>query len=262
MPLGSALRNKAVRPLLDAVVDFLPPPRSFFAPSSFSSSETLAFAAFKTVFDVKMGQELTFVKVYSGALSPKQTSCLSGSGGSSPATERVSSILRILADQVQPLQHVRSLLPFPFPITRRMRSHGRALQLLAGDIGAVVGLKLARTGDTLCSLPNSAALKGLQVLLCVFGLRLQPHSNADMPALQVGLERLLRENLSLQLLIDNNSSSVTLRGMGELHLEVALLQLREKNLAAKYVPSVCIRFFLNVRSLTKGFSCISQTSGE
>jgi elongation factor G len=59
----------------------------------------------------------------------------------------------------------------------------------------------------------------------VFGLRLEPHSNADMPALEVGLQRLLREDPSLQVVIDAESNSVTLRGMGELHLEVALHRL-------------------------------------
>ena len=99
------------------------------------------------------------------------------------------------------------------------------LQLHAGDIGAVLGLKLARTGDTLCSNPRHAALRGLHVPPCVFGLRLEPYSNADMPALEVGLQRLLREDPSLQLVLDNESNSVTLRGMGELHLEVALHRL-------------------------------------
>ncbi len=60
---------------------------------------------------------------------------------------------------------------------------------------------------------------------CVFGLRLEPHSNADMPALEVGLQRLLREDPSLQVVTDAESNSVTLRGMGELHLEVALHRL-------------------------------------
>ena len=100
--LGSALRNRGVQPLLDAVVDFLPSP-----PSPPSSVETSALA-FKTVFDVKMGQELTYVRVYSGALAPKQSLYVSSSSSSSssPVTERVSSIFRILADEVQPLQQV------------------------------------------------------------------------------------------------------------------------------------------------------------
>ncbi len=118
--VGAALRNTGVQPLLDAVVDFLPPPPSSTPspPLAFShphsSPETLAFA-FKTVFDVKMGQELTYVRVYSGMLAPKQalyvsTSSSSSSGGcgggNSIATERISSIFRILADEVQPLQQV------------------------------------------------------------------------------------------------------------------------------------------------------------
>ena len=114
--LGAALRNTGVQPLLDAVVDFLPPPPSstskplLASSQPHSSPETLAFA-FKTVFDVKMGQELTYVRVYSGVLAPRQALYVSNSssssgGGSSIATERISSIFRILADEVQPLQQV------------------------------------------------------------------------------------------------------------------------------------------------------------
>ena len=106
-----------------------------------------------------------------------------------------------------------------------MISPSLSLQLSAGDIGAIVGFKFVRTGDTLSSSPRSAALRGLRVPPCVFGLRLEPQSNADMPALDVGLQRLLREDPSLQLVMDNDSNSVTLRGMGELHLEVALHRL-------------------------------------
>ncbi len=106
-----------------------------------------------------------------------------------------------------------------------LRNVSLANQLCAGDIGAVIGLKHARTGDTLSSSPHSAALKRVQVPPCVFGLRLEPQSNADVPALEVGLQRLLREDPSLQLLMDDASNSVTLRGMGELHLEVALHRL-------------------------------------
>jgi elongation factor G len=109
--------------------------------------------------------------------------------------------------------------------TLRSPSSLSPLQLHAGDIGAVVGLKLARTGDTLCSSPRGGALKGLQVPPCVFGLRLEPYSNADLPALEIGLQRLLREDPSLQLVMDNECNSITLRGMGELHLEVALHRL-------------------------------------
>ena len=69
----------------------------------------------------------------------------------------------------------------------------------------------------------------------MFGLRLEPYSNADMPALEVGLQRLLREDPSLQLVMDNESNSVTLRGMGELHLEVALHRLC-KDFGCKVLP--------------------------
>jgi translation elongation factor EF-G len=167
--------------------------------------------------------------VYSGVLAPKQalyvSSSSSSSSSSSTATERISSIFRILADEVQPLQEVISY--FCCPALRQLAARHRyfVLQLHAGDIGAVIGLKLARTGDTLCSSPKHAALRGLHVPPCVFGLRLEPYSNADMPALEVGLQRLLREDPSLQLVMDNESNSVTLRGMGELHLEVALHRL-------------------------------------
>ena len=111
MLLGTALRNRGVQPLLDAIVDFLPAPPE--PPCSSPSPDTLALA-FKTVFDVKMGQELTYVRVYSGTLAPKQTlhvingssDSSSSSSSSSSATERASSIFRISADEVQPLQQV------------------------------------------------------------------------------------------------------------------------------------------------------------
>ena len=105
MLLGTALRNRGVQPLLDAIVDFLPAPPE--PPCSSPSPDTLALA-FKTVFDVKMGQELTYVRVYSGTLAPKQTlHVINSSGSGSSATERASSIFRISADEVQPLQQVQ-----------------------------------------------------------------------------------------------------------------------------------------------------------
>jgi translation elongation factor EF-G len=103
--LGAALRNRGMQPLLDAVVDFLPPPP---APVSSSPSPETVALAFKTIFDVKMGQELTYIRVYSGVVIPKQTLYISGSSGDAGA-ERVSSIFRISADEVQPLEQVDRL---------------------------------------------------------------------------------------------------------------------------------------------------------
>ena len=84
---------------------------------------------------------------------------------------------------------------------------------------------------------------------CVFGLRLEPHSNVDMPMLEVGLQRLLLEDPSLQVMTDNESNSVTLRGMGELHLEIALHRLC-KDFGCKVLPVAHVRIRLNFFAYT------------
>jgi elongation factor G len=210
---GSALKNKGVQLLLDAVVDYLPSPLEVPAIRGKieDSEETrdfpadpdgkLAALAFKIMADPYVGR-LTFVRIYSGTLS-------SGSyvfNASKGKRERVGRLLRMHAN-----------------------SREDVTELKAGELGAVIGLKDAGTGNTLIGDGDEKVLlESIDVPEPVIKLAIEPKTKADQDKMGVGLQRLAEEDPTFRVESDQESGQTTISGMGELHLEILVDRLRRE----------------------------------
>jgi len=207
--LGSALRNKGIQPLLDAVVDFLPSPLEAQAPlASHPATEDapepvgcdpqapLCALAFKVLADE--GRKLTYLRLYAGTLTPGQVLY----NGTRRCEERVARLYRMHAHRRERLDQAR-----------------------AGDIVAATGLREALTGDTLCGPDHPLLLSGLTVPEPVVSLAVEPKTVADRDKLLPSLEKLQWEDPTFMVREDEETGQTVLTGMGELHLEVLLQRL-------------------------------------
>lgn len=204
---GSAYRNRGVEPLLDAVVDYLPSPLDVPAvqgtlddePQERPADPRAPFAAlvFKVV-STATGR-LTFLRVYSGTIRKGQEVKDAGAR----RTERVSRILRVRADR-----------------------HTEMDQAVAGDIVAVVGVKNARVGATLCTPSAPLVLEPPPVAEPVVTVSVEARRNADTERLMSALAGVTEEDPSLVVRTDPQTGQTVLSGMGELHLEVAVEKIR------------------------------------
>ena len=202
---GTALRNKGIQPLLDAVVNYLPPPVRPVAGQTLAGKERtwqvtddiLAGLAFKTMHDPYSGQ-LTFVRLYSGNLK---------TGASifnprSERSERVGRLVRMHADKKEDLESAA-----------------------AGDIIAVVGLKNFTTGDTIATKHQPVLLESISFKEPVISVAIEPKTKIDSEKLGLALQRLSSEDPTLVIQTDAETGQTILSGMGELHLEVILDRL-------------------------------------
>jgi elongation factor G len=209
---GSALRNKGVQQLMDAVVDYLPSPLDVppIAGAHPKSGETVERSAddhgpsaalvFKVVNDAYMGR-LAFVRVYSGRIRKGQNLFNPRIG----KRERVSRILRLHAD------------------SREDRE-----TLFAGEIGAVVGLKHFTTGDTLCVENAPVQLESIRFPEPVIFMAIEPRSTADRDKLAEALASIEAEDPSCEVRQDPETGQQVISGMGELHLEILLERMRRE----------------------------------
>ena len=202
---GTALRNKGIQPLLDAVVNYLPPPVRPVAGQTLAGKERtwqvtddiLAGLAFKTMHDPYSGQ-LTFVRLYSGNLK---------TGASifnprSERSERVGRLVRMHADKKEDLESAA-----------------------AGDIIAIVGLKNFTTGDTIATKHQPVLLESISFKEPVISVAIEPKTKIDSEKLGLALQRLSSEDPTLVIQTDAETGQTILSGMGELHLEVILDRL-------------------------------------
>ncbi len=242
---GSAFKNKAIQPLLDAVVNFLPSPDDVLPAAAslewskldvrFTSClEPLAMLVFKTVSDVYMGR-LSYVRLYSGMLSK-------GDIVYNPRTsikEKACKILRMHANFRTELAAVA-----------------------AGDIAAVTGLQQAITGDTLCDAKLPIGLCAVEFPLPVIQIALEPQSKADQEKLILALEKLLLEDPTLKATTNAESEQLILAGMGELHLEIVVEKLRREHsvLVRSSKPQVAYRETI-ATSRTEEYTHKKQTGG-
>ena len=207
---GSAFKNKGVQPLLDGVVDFLPspldvPPLEGVDPEDESKiikcktdfDEPVASLAFKIAADPFAGS-LTFIRVYSGVLESGKAYLNTRLN----KRERVQKIVKMHANTRQEVKELR-----------------------AGDIGAVIGLKLTGTGDTLCDSKRPVALESINFPEPVISVAIEAKSAADQDKMVAGLERLQMEDPSCRVRIDSETGQMLLSGMGELHLEILIDRL-------------------------------------
>jgi elongation factor G len=215
--LGTALRNKGIQPLLDAVVAFLPSPLDI-PPVLATQPDTddavavscdpqgpLCALAFKVFADE--GRKLTFMRLYSGSIRAGDT--LSNSTRGCP--EKVARLFRMHAH-------------------RRERIDAA----VAGDIVAATGLRDVLTGDTLCGPGQYLQLKGLTVPDPVVSLAVEPRGLEDREKLSPALEKLQWEDPTFRVREDSETGQTVLSGMGELHLEIIVDRLaRDFGVAVK-----------------------------
>ena len=206
---GAAFRNKGVQPLLDAVVDYLPSPldvppirgadpqdgREAVRPTS--DDAPFSALAFKIMADPFVGT-LTFFRVYSGARSAGAFVHNASTG----QRERLGRILKMHANKREEISEVH-----------------------AGDIAAAVGLRSAKTGDTLCDEDHPIVLESIEFPEPVISIAIEPKSRDDQEKLGTSLQKLAKEDPSFRVTVDQETGQTLLSGMGELHLEVIVDRL-------------------------------------
>ena len=211
--LGSSFKNKGVQPLLDAVCAYLPSPVD--TPSIDGTDprdpekkltrkpdedEPLCALAFKIATDPYVGR-LCFFRVYSGRLD-------AGSYVYNTRTEkkeRISRIFQMHSNKQNPVDGIG-----------------------AGDIGAGVGFKDIRTGDTLCDEKAPIVLESMDFPAPVIGISIEPKSQADIDKLGLGLSKLAEEDPTFTVHTDEQSGQTVIEGMGELHLEIIIDRLKRE----------------------------------
>ncbi len=245
---GSSLRNKGVQPLLDGVVDYLPspadiPPVKGIHPHTghevlraAEDDAPMSALVFKIVSDPYVGR-LAYIRVYSGKISQ-------GSMVFNPTKdrrERVGRLLRMYADRREDIT-----------------------EILAGDIGAVLGLKESFTGDTLCDASNQIVLENITFPEPVISVAIEPRTAADQDKMSEALHKLSDEDPTFRVRVDEETGQTIISGMGELHLEILIdRMLREFRVQARVgKPQVAYRETIT-RTVEKAeYRYVKQTGGH
>ncbi|MGC8879348.1 MAG: elongation factor G [Anaerolineae bacterium] len=244
---GSALRNKGIQPLLDAVIDYLPSPLDIPSivgtdPKSGKPVECppdprapFAALAFKIVTDPYVGR-LAYVRVYSGTIHTGANTYNATRG----VRERVGRLLQMHANQRQEIN-----------------------ALSAGDIGAILGLKSTFTGDTLCDPSRQVILEDIKFPEPVISVAIEPKTKADQEKMIDALKKLAEEDPTFRVRVDENTGQTLISGMGELHLEVLVTRMmREFRVMAKVGrPQVAYRETITRSARGRG-RFIRQTGGR
>ena len=215
MPMlcGSSFKNKGVQPLLDAVCAYLPSPVDSGAieghavddPDKIetrepSSDAPMCALAFKIATDPYVGR-LTFFRVYSGEV-------VAGSyilNARSDKKERVSRLFQMHSNKQNPMEKIG-----------------------CGDIGAGVGFKDIRTGDTLCDENHPIVLEAMEFPDPVIGIAVEPKTQKDLDKLGVGLQKLAEEDPTFRVETNEETGQTVISGMGELHLDIIIDRLRRE----------------------------------
>ncbi len=245
---GSALKNKGIQSLLDAIVDFLPSPVDIpdvvgVKPGTEEEiarppddEEPLSALVFKIVTDPYVGR-LAYFRVYSGKIKKGSTVYNSSAG----KKERVGRLLRMYADRREDIEEVA-----------------------AGDIGAVLGMKNTFTGDTLCDAANQILLETITFPDPVIFVAIEPKTLADQDRLSEALHKLSEEDPTFRVGADENTGQTLIWGMGELHLEVLVDRMkREFNVQAKIGrPRVAYRESIRREVPEVEYRYVKQTGGR
>jgi len=211
--VGSALKNKGVQHLLDAIVDYLPNPLDIPAVEGVdmndeekkikreaSDEEPLSALAFKIATDPYVGK-LCFIRVYSGVLK-SGSYVLNASNGKK---ERVGRIVRMHANNREEVEEV-----------------------YAGEIAAIIGLKETITGDTLCDENKPLILERIVFPEPVIFIALEPKTKADQEKMALALAKLAEEDPTFRVRTDEDTGQTIISGMGELHLDIIVDRLRRE----------------------------------
>ncbi|MGB6094038.1 MAG: elongation factor G [Moheibacter sp.] len=212
MTCGSSFKNKGVQFMIDAVCRYLPSPVDKEAiegtdpdteePISRKPSvnEPFAALAFKIATDPFVGR-LAFFRTYSGHLDAGSYVLNTRSGNK----ERISRIFQMHSNKQEPVEYIE-----------------------AGDIGAAVGFKDIKTGDTLCEEKHPIVLESMKFPDPVIGIAVEPKTKADMDKLGISLSKLAEEDPTFQVKTDEASGQTIISGMGELHLDIIVDRLRRE----------------------------------
>ncbi|MCS6979870.1 MAG: elongation factor G [Flavobacteriales bacterium] len=212
MLCGAAFKNKGVQTMLDAVIRYLPSPVDIAAIEGTNPNtgekelrrpdpeEPMAALAFKIATDPYVGR-LCFFRMYSGRLDAGSYVINMRTGNK----ERISRLFQMHANKQNPIEYIE-----------------------AGDIGAAVGFKDIRTGDTLCAETSPIVLEAMQFPEPVIGLAIEPKTQADLDKLGVALSKLAEEDPTFRVNTDPESGQTVISGMGELHLEIILDRLKRE----------------------------------
>ena len=245
---GSSLRNKGVQPLLDGVIDYLPSPADIppvIGIHPYTGHElqkpaeddaSMSALVFKIVSDPYVGR-LAYIRVYSGKLTQ-------GSMVFNPTKdrkERIGRLLRMYADRREDLD-----------------------EILAGDIGAVLGLKDSFTGDTLCDASNQIVLENISFPEPVISVAIEPRTTADQDKMAEALHKLSEEDPTFRVRVDEETGQTIISGMGELHLEILIdRMLREFRVQARVGrPQVAYRETITRLVEKAEYRYIKQTGGR
>ncbi|QIN44238.1 elongation factor G [Mycoplasma capricolum] len=243
---GSAFKNKGVKLLLDAVVDYLPSPIDIPSIKGIlptgeeverhaSDTEPFSALAFKVMIDPFVGK-LTFFRVYSGILT-KGSYILNST---KQQKERVGRILQMHANNRTEIEEVYS-----------------------GDIAAAVGLKNTTTGDTLCDEKHEIILESMVFPEPVIQLALEPKTKADQEKMSIALSKLAEEDPTFRTYTDDETGQTIIAGMGELHLDIIVDRMkREFNVATNVgAPQVSYRETIKLPGKAEG-KYIKQSGGR
>ncbi len=245
---GSALKNTGIQLVLDAVVDYLPspldvPPIKGVHPDDEETelerksddNEPFSALVFKLQTDPFVGQ-LAFFRVYSGIIDAGSYIYNSRTGNK----ERVGRIVRLHANEREEVKRV-----------------------YAGEIAAIVGLKEARTSDTLCDEKNPIQLEAITFPEPVIRLRIEPKTKADQEKMGVALKKLSDEDPTFKVISDPETLDTIIAGMGELHLEVLVDRMkREFNVEADVgKPQVAYRETIKKEAEAE-IKYVKQTGGR
>lgn len=213
MLCGSSYRNKGVQKMLDCVVRYLPSPADIEAIKGTdpndpekellrkpSAKEPFAALAFKIMTDPFVGR-LAFFRAYSGRLDAGSYVLNVRSG----KNERISRIMQMHANKQNPIDYIE-----------------------AGDIGAAVGFKDIKTGDTLCDEKHPIVLENMFIPEPVIAVAVEPKTQADVDKMGMAIAKLVEEDPTLRVNTDEDTGQTILRGMGELHLEIIIERMRRE----------------------------------
>ncbi len=245
---GSAFKNKGVRKLLDAVVDYLPSPidRGIVLGYDLDNPEItvsrkpswkqpFSALAFKIINDNYVGQQ-TFIRVYSGELHAGTYVYNS----TKRKKERIGRIMRVHADEREEITELR-----------------------AGDIGALIGMKFTTTGDTLCDENNPILMENIHYPETVIDMKITPTSLKERDRLGIALNKMALEDPSFRVRYDNETEETVISGMGELHLEIIVDRLKSEHKVEVEVdkPAVAFRETI-VTEIRHEYKFKKQTGGH
>ena len=243
---GSAYKNKGIQLLLDAVVDYLPSPKDLGAIIAHDpndeektiqrnpiDNEPFAALAFKLINDPYVGQQ-TFIRIFSGKL----TSGMSVYNTNKGKYERVGRVFRIKAKEREEISEAG-----------------------AGEIVALVGMKITRTGDTLCDDSAPVLLENIHIPPAVIEMKINLEDKKNRNKLGEALSKLCNEDPSFRSHYDEETEETIIAGMGELHLEIIVDRLTDEFKVSVGAPSVSFR-----ETITTPFECnykfAKQTGGS